>query len=77
MQAVNPVIAGKTRGRQLSVRDGDYSSGADLRMGDKALCVQIHGDGAITGQGVVMETLTLSSVPHFNVGGSIHLIINN
>ena len=34
-------------------------------------------DNLITGQGVVQETLAFSAVPHFNVGGSLHLIINN
>jgi len=26
---------------------------------------------------VIQETLALSGVPHFNVGGSIHVVINN
>ena len=29
------------------------------------------------GQGVVYETMQLSGVPDFNVGGSIHVIVNN
>jgi len=39
--------------------------------------MQVHGDGAFSGQGIVPETLTLSNLPHFRVGGSIHLIVNN
>uniref|UniRef100_T1IGW9 Transketolase-like pyrimidine-binding domain-containing protein n=1 Tax=Strigamia maritima TaxID=126957 RepID=T1IGW9_STRMM len=77
LEAVNPVIAGKTRGIQLRVGDGDYSTSPEANPENKAMCIQIHGDGAISGQGIVMETSTISSVPHFNVGGSIHLIINN
>lgn len=38
---------------------------------------QVHGDGSFTGQGIVAETLTLSKLPHYRVGGSIHLIVNN
>lgn len=38
---------------------------------------QVHGDGSFTGQGIVPETLTLSNLPHYRVGGSIHLIVNN
>jgi hypothetical protein len=31
-------------------------------LGDKAMCVQLHGDAAFTGQGVVMESLGLSEI---------------
>jgi len=30
-------------------------------LGDKVMCVQLHGDASFTGQGVVMETLGLSA----------------
>ena len=46
-------------------------------MGGAALCVQIHGDAALAGQGINQETLQLANVPHYSVGGSIHLVINN
>lgn len=39
--------------------------------------LQVHGDAAFAGQGVNQETLSLSGIPHFNVGGSIHLVVNN
>ena len=48
-----------------------------LRMGGAALCVQIHGDAALAGQGINQETLQLANVPHYSVGGSLHLVINN
>uniref|UniRef100_A0A674MQW1 2-oxoadipate dehydrogenase complex component E1 n=1 Tax=Takifugu rubripes TaxID=31033 RepID=A0A674MQW1_TAKRU len=38
---------------------------------------EVHGDGSFPGQGIVAETLTLSKLPHYRVGGSIHLIVNN
>ena len=31
-------------------------------LGDKAMCVQLHGDASFTGQGIVMETLGLSAL---------------
>ncbi|KOB72871.1 2-oxoglutarate dehydrogenase, partial [Operophtera brumata] len=34
----------------------------------------VHGDAAFTGQGVNQETLMLSQAPHFNVGGSLHIV---
>jgi len=31
-------------------------------IGDKVMCVQLHGDAAFTGQGIVMESLGLSII---------------
>ena len=68
LEIANPVVAGSVRARQD-------------RRGDSArktvLPVQIHGDAAFAGQGVVMETLNLSQARGFKVGGSVHIIVNN
>ncbi|CAH2085300.1 unnamed protein product [Euphydryas editha] len=77
LEAANPVSMGKTRSKQLQLREGDYSPDGTSRFGDKVLNVQIHGDAAFTGQGVNQETLMLSRVPHFEVGGSLHVVVNN
>lgn len=77
LEAANPVSMGKTRSKQLRLKEGDYSEDGKTRMGDKVLNVQIHGDAAFTGQGVNQETLMLSQAPHFNVGGSLHIVVNN
>ncbi|XP_028669633.1 2-oxoadipate dehydrogenase complex component E1 [Erpetoichthys calabaricus] len=77
LEAINPVTVGKTRGRQQSKQEGDYSLDSSARPGDKVLCLQVHGDASFSGQGIVPETFTLSNLPHFRVGGSIHLIVNN
>jgi 2-oxoglutarate dehydrogenase E1 component len=68
LEVVNPVVEGSVRARQE--RRGDT-------RGDKVLAVQIHGDAAFAGQGVVMETLQLSQARGFYTGGSVHIIINN
>jgi 2-oxoglutarate dehydrogenase E1 component len=39
--------------------------------------ILLHGDSAFAGQGVVYETMQLAGVPDFNVGGTIHVIVNN
>jgi len=68
LEIVNAVVEGSARARQE--RRGDAK-------GDKVLAVQIHGDAAFAGQGVIMETLQLSQARGFCTGGSVHIIINN
>lgn len=77
LEAINPVAQGKTRARQQLRQEGDYSPEDSALPGDQVVCLQVHGDGSFTGQGIVPETLTLSNLPHYRVGGSIHLIVNN
>ena len=45
--------------------------------GSDVLNVQIHGDAAFAGQGVVYEALTLTNLADYNVNGSVHIICNN
>lgn len=69
LEAVNPVVLGKSRAQQ-AIRD-------DLPKKNQVLPVLIHGDAAFAGQGVVWESLSLSGVPGYDTGGCIHFIINN
>ena len=75
LEAANPVALGKARARQMYL----YEAGTeqDCYVGDRVICIQMHGDAAFTGQGVVTETLGLSNLPHFSAGGSVHIIVNN
>jgi 2-oxoglutarate dehydrogenase E1 component len=68
LEVVNPVVEGSVRARQE--RRGDA-------LGEKVLPVQIHGDAAFAGQGVIQETLQLSQARGFYTGGSVHIIVNN
>ncbi|KAF9445181.1 2-oxoglutarate dehydrogenase, E1 component [Macrolepiota fuliginosa MF-IS2] len=74
LEAANPVALGKTRAKQFSLLK---TSPQDCQLGDKVMCVQLHGDASFTGQGVVMESLGLSNLPHFTSGGSVHLVVDN
>ncbi|KAJ8002641.1 hypothetical protein DPEC_G00161000 [Dallia pectoralis] len=77
LEAINPVAQGKTRARQQIRQEGDYSPDESAQPGDQVVCLQVHGDASFSGQGIVPETFTISLLPHFRVGGSIHLIVNN
>ncbi|XP_038104096.1 probable 2-oxoglutarate dehydrogenase E1 component DHKTD1 homolog, mitochondrial [Culex quinquefasciatus] len=77
LEAVNPVSMGKTRAKQLSLRDGPYGTSDSGDQPSRVLNIQLHGDGAFVGQGINQECLMMADVPHFDVGGSIHMIVNN
>jgi len=78
LEANNPVAVGKTRACQLSLKDGHYNQTENAgRQGDKALCIQVHGDASFAGQGIISETFQLSHLPNYSIGGSIHLVTNN
>ena len=68
LEAVNPVVVGKVRAKQMQLGD-------DTR--DQVMGVLLHGDAAFAGQGIVGETLLLSELDGYEVGGTIHFIVNN
>ncbi|MGH7990431.1 MAG: thiamine pyrophosphate-dependent enzyme, partial [Limisphaerales bacterium] len=68
LEFVNPVAAGRVRIRQDCGGDPERS---------RNLLVLIHGDAAFIGEGVVQETLNMSRLPGYTVGGALHIIINN
>ena len=68
LEAVNPVVVGKTRAKQYYSKDTERI---------KNMGVLLHGDGSFSGQGVVYETLHLSDLPNYTTGGTIHIVVNN
>ena len=68
LEIVNPVVEGSVRARQHRRKDRD---------GSQVLPVLIHGDAAVAGQGVVMETLNLAQTRGYGTGGTLHLVVNN
>ncbi|XP_071504973.1 2-oxoadipate dehydrogenase complex component E1-like [Diadema antillarum] len=79
LEANIPVGIGKARARQQTKQEGDYRPEEDSMscIGDKVLNVLLHGDAAFVAQGVIAECFAMANLPHFTVGGSVHLIINN
>ena len=70
LEAVNPVVLGKARAKQ-------YYCGNSEQDVKNVVPILLHGDAAFAGQGVVYETMQFCDVPDFNVGGTIHVIVNN
>ncbi|SDG29504.1 2-oxoglutarate dehydrogenase E1 component [Limimonas halophila] len=68
LEAVDPVCVGKARAKQY--QHGDTTQ-------DKVGCLLIHGDAAFAGQGLVPETLDMSELKGYRIGGTLHFIMNN
>jgi len=68
LEAVNPVVEGFMRAKIDSEHQDDST---------RALPILIHGDAAIAGQGIVYEVTQMAGLKGYNVGGTIHFVINN
>ncbi|MBA3956970.1 MAG: 2-oxoglutarate dehydrogenase E1 component [Parachlamydiaceae bacterium] len=68
LESVDPVVEGQTRAKQILRNDQTQKV---------VMPVLIHGDGAISGQGVLYETLQLYKLPGYATGGTLHFVINN
>ncbi|MFF0623571.1 multifunctional oxoglutarate decarboxylase/oxoglutarate dehydrogenase thiamine pyrophosphate-binding subunit/dihydrolipoyllysine-residue succinyltransferase subunit [Streptomyces sp. NPDC004296] len=69
LEAVDPVVEGVSRAKQDIINKG----GTDFTV----LPIQLHGDAAFAGQGVVAETLNMSQLRGYRTGGTVHVVINN
>jgi len=65
LEAVDPVVQGQARA--LQEKEGK----------NHILPILIHGDAALSGQGVVYETMQLYNLEGYSTGGTIHIVINN
>ncbi|XP_023288817.1 2-oxoglutarate dehydrogenase, mitochondrial isoform X6 [Orussus abietinus] len=68
LEAVDPVVQGKTRAEQFYRGDGE---------GKKVMSILLHGDAAFCGQGIVFETMHLSDLPDYTTHGTVHIVVNN
>jgi multifunctional 2-oxoglutarate metabolism enzyme len=67
LEAVDPVVEGMCRALADQLEEPT----------DAVLPVLVHGDAAFAGQGVVAETFNLSEVEGYDVGGTVHVVVNN
>ena len=71
LEVVNPVLMGLARAEQRI-------AGHPLERDERTVIpVCIHGDAAFPGEGIVAETLNLSRLAGYSVGGTLHIIVNN
>lgn len=78
LEAVSPVVEGIVRAKQdLVLRPSDGTQTWVKAGHFPYLPILVHGDAAFAGQGVVAETLNLSQLSGYRVGGAIHIVINN
>ena len=68
LEYVNPVAVGRTRAKQDRVNDRERVRG---------MALLIHGDAAFAAEGVTQETLNLSQLNAYTIGGTLHVIVNN
>ncbi|WP_341763832.1 2-oxoglutarate dehydrogenase E1 component [Candidatus Tisiphia endosymbiont of Beris chalybata] len=68
LEAVNSVVAGQVRAKQDTIMDIDRKA---------VLGILVHGDSAFCGQGVVAESLSMSELQPYNIGGIVHFVVNN
>uniref|UniRef100_A0AAQ4Q945 2-oxoglutarate dehydrogenase complex component E1 n=1 Tax=Gasterosteus aculeatus aculeatus TaxID=481459 RepID=A0AAQ4Q945_GASAC len=68
LEAVDPVVQGKTKAEQFYCGDND---------GNRVMSILLHGDAAFAGQGIVYETFHLSDLPSYTTHGTVHVVANN
>ena len=68
LEAVDPIVAGISRAKSRSSYPEDPS---------KVLPIMIHGDAAISGQGVVYEVIQMERLTGYGTEGTIHVVVNN
>ena len=68
LEAVNPVVMGRCRAKQELAKDKEHR---------KVVSLLLHGDAAVSAQGVVAECLNMSQLEGYTVGGTIHVVVNN
>ncbi len=68
LEWIDTVVQGRVRAKQDRWRDPERR---------RAMALLVHGDAAFAGQGVVAESLEMSRLDAYAVGGTLHVVVNN
>lgn len=68
LESVGPVMQGITRA--IIEHDDRFQKGHTAP-------IIIHGDAAVAGQGVVYEVVQMAGLKAYEVGGTVHIVVNN
>ncbi len=68
LEFIVPVMMGSVRARQERPKTPQQ---------DYAIAVMLHGDASVSGEGVVMEALSMSQTRAYGIGGAIHIVLDN
>ncbi len=68
LESVDAVLEGIVKGKQI--KNGDATH-------ERVIPILVHGDAALSGQGVVYETMQLGKLPAYETGGTFHFVVNN
>jgi len=68
LESVSSVVEGIARANIDHSFCGNYK---------KLLPILLHGDAAISGQGIIYEIVQISQLSGYHTGGTIHIIVNN
>ncbi|QYH19921.1 multifunctional oxoglutarate decarboxylase/oxoglutarate dehydrogenase thiamine pyrophosphate-binding subunit/dihydrolipoyllysine-residue succinyltransferase subunit [Corynebacterium aquatimens] len=71
LEAVDPVLVGMARAKT------DLLKATEGRDDYPVVPLMLHGDASFAGLGIVQETLNLSRLPGYSVGGTVHIVVNN
>jgi 2-oxoglutarate dehydrogenase E1 component len=68
LEFVNPVALGRVRAKQDRGQDRERTRG---------MALLIHGEAALAGEGIIQEALNLERLDPYEVGGVVHVVVNN
>jgi 2-oxoglutarate dehydrogenase E1 component len=71
LEAIDPVVLGRVRAKQHRARLAGEAGE------ERIVPIQLHGDAAFAGQGILAEALNLAALAGYSVGGTVHVVVNN